>query len=112
MIILSRQVGESIVIGQPPVQWRVTVCKISGDRVRLGIDSPDRRVASDPSPVSRANSIQLSPDIAVTIVDIRGDKVRLGIEAPPTYSVHRLEIWEAIQGEGGNGGGFRPPTSD
>jgi len=36
-------------------------------------------------------------EIEVCIVDIRGDKVRLGINAPRSISVHRKEIYEAIQ---------------
>lgn len=31
------------------------------------------------------------------IVDIQGDKVRLGIEAPRAISVHREEVYQAIQ---------------
>ena len=35
----------------------------------------------------------------ITVVDIRGDKVRLGIEAPAEISVHRKEVFDAIQRE-------------
>ena len=38
--------------------------------------------------------------IVITVVDIRGDKVRLGIQAPTEISVHRQEVYEAIQREG------------
>lgn len=37
--------------------------------------------------------------VEVMIVDVRGDKVRLGITAPRSTSVHRKEIYEAIQRE-------------
>ena len=37
--------------------------------------------------------------IVITVVDIRGDKVRLGINAPPEVSVHRQEVYEAIERE-------------
>jgi len=37
--------------------------------------------------------------IEITIVDIRGEKVRLGINAPREISVHRKEVYEAIQKE-------------
>ena len=41
----------------------------------------------------------IGDDVEITIVDVRGDKVRLGINAPRTISVHRKEIYEAIQRE-------------
>ena len=44
-------------------------------------------------------SIIIGDDIEITIVDIRGDKVRLGINAPREVSVHRKEIYDAIQRE-------------
>lgn len=37
--------------------------------------------------------------VEITIVDIHGDKVRLGITAPRRISVHRKEIYDAIQKE-------------
>ncbi len=47
----------------------------------------------------RDESIVIGDNVVVTIVDVRGDKVRLGIEAPREVSVHRREIYEAIQRE-------------
>jgi len=44
-------------------------------------------------------SIIIGDDIEITIVDVRGDKVRLGITAPKEISVHRREVYEAIQKE-------------
>ena len=42
-------------------------------------------------------SIIIDDQIKITIVEIRGDKIRLGIEAPKDVSVHRREVYEAIQ---------------
>ena len=44
-------------------------------------------------------SIIIGDDVEITIVDARGDKVRLGINAPREISVHRKEVYEAIQRE-------------
>jgi carbon storage regulator len=47
----------------------------------------------------RDESIIIGDNVVVTVVDVRGDKVRLGIEAPREISVHRREVYEAIQRE-------------
>ena len=39
----------------------------------------------------------IGDNVKIEIVDVRGDKVRLGITAPKDVSVHRREVWEAIQ---------------
>ncbi|OHB59669.1 MAG: carbon storage regulator [Planctomycetes bacterium RBG_13_44_8b] len=44
-------------------------------------------------------SIMIGDDVEIVIVDVRGDKVRLGITAPKAISVHRKEIYNAIQQE-------------
>ena len=46
-------------------------------------------------------SIIIGDDVEVTIVDVRGNNVRLGITAPKNISVHRREVYEAIQREKG-----------
>jgi len=47
----------------------------------------------------RDETIMIGDDIEITVVDIRRDKVRLGIKAPSDVSVHRKEVYEAIQRE-------------
>ncbi len=44
-------------------------------------------------------SIIINDNIVVTVIEIRGDKVRLGIEAPKHVTVHRREVYEAIQNQ-------------
>ena len=56
----------------------------------------------------RDESIIIGDNIVVTIVDVRGDKVRLGIEAPREVSVHRREVYEAIQRENEQAAKIRP----
>ena len=48
---------------------------------------------------NRDEKIFIVDNITVTIVDVRGDKVRLGIEAPEKFSLHREEVYMAIQQE-------------
>ena len=47
----------------------------------------------------RNESIVIDDHIVITVVVGRGDKVRLGIEAPSDVTVHRKEVYEAIQRE-------------
>jgi len=56
----------------------------------------------------RDETVVIGDDIEVKIVDIRGDKVRLGITAPPHISVHRKEVYEAIQKENQAAASVRP----
>lgn len=47
----------------------------------------------------RDEQIMIGDNIVITLVDIRGDKVRLGIDAPRDVTIHRKEVYEAIQNE-------------
>jgi len=47
-------------------------------------------------------TIVIGNDVVITVVDIRRDKVRLGIEAPKSVSVHRQEVYDAIQRNAGS----------
>lgn len=46
-------------------------------------------------------AIVIAGHINITIVEVRGDKVRLGIEAPKDVPVHRKEVQDAIERNGG-----------
>ena len=43
--------------------------------------------------------IVIGDKITIMVIEIRGDKVRLGIDAPRDVTVHRQEVYEAIQRE-------------
>ena len=43
-------------------------------------------------------SIMIGDEIEVIVLEVRGEQVRLGIKAPRSVTVHRREIYEAIQG--------------
>ncbi len=56
----------------------------------------------------RDETIMIGDDIEITIVDIRGDKVRVGINAPRHISVHRKEVYDAIQQENRRAAKIKP----
>lgn len=56
----------------------------------------------------RDESIIIGDNVVVTVVDVRGDKVKLGIDAPQDISVHRREVYEAIQRENQQAAHLRP----
>ena len=41
--------------------------------------------------------ILIGDNITIKVVDIKGDRVQLGISAPQDITVHRREVYEAIQ---------------
>jgi len=47
----------------------------------------------------RDESIMIGDDVEITIVDIKGEQVKIGVTAPKTVSIHRKEVYEAIQQE-------------
>jgi carbon storage regulator len=68
MLVLTRRVGEEIVIGG---DIRITVVAIKGDRVRIGVSAPDfvrvdrqevheRRLVQDVAEPSHHNVVSLS----------------------------------------------------
>ncbi len=44
-------------------------------------------------------SIIIGDDVVITIVDVKGEQVKIGITAPKAVSIHRMEVYEAIQEE-------------
>lgn len=110
MLVLSRQVGEAVMIGREIV---VEVSNVDSEAISVTLVVRGRLVGGNGRgsslPVGhghvlhRNESCQLGSDISVTLVDVRlgepGRKARLGINAPPHLAVHRREVFEAIDRE-------------
>jgi carbon storage regulator len=47
----------------------------------------------------RDESIIIGDDVVITVVDIKGEQVKIGVSAPKNVSIHRKEVYEAIQQE-------------
>ena len=45
----------------------------------------------------KGESIHIGNDIEIKVIAVEGDQIKLGIVAPKNISVHRSEIFEAIQ---------------
>ena len=48
-------------------------------------------------PRKTGESVVINGDIVLTVLEIRGDKVRFQIECPEEATVHRGEVYNAIQ---------------
>jgi carbon storage regulator len=47
----------------------------------------------------KGESIVIDDQIEVTVIAVEGDTIKLGIEAPKNISIHRKEVYLAIQEE-------------
>ena len=50
-------------------------------------------------PRKTGESVVIGDDIILTVIEVRGDRVRLGVEHPKGVTVHRHEVYEAIQSQ-------------
>jgi carbon storage regulator len=62
-------------------------------------EGPQRGAAMLVLSRKKNESIIINDNITVTVIEIRGDKVRIGIEAPKDVTVHRREVYDAIQNQ-------------
>ena len=100
MLVMSRQVDESIMIGD---ELCIRIVRIRGDEVVLRADS---------IPVSNKGlgyhfdfklqcdaELEVCPDVFCSVMDLRGEKARIGISCPKDRTVHRKEVYDVIRRE-------------
>lgn len=44
-------------------------------------------------------SIMIGNDVEIRVLDLRDNQVKIGIVAPRNITVHRMEVYQAIQAE-------------
>ncbi len=101
MTLLSRKVGESLVIAGA---YLITVLQIESTKAKIRLSGTPQhgRISFDEivheQSLARGESLAAAPNISCSIILITGDKVRLGITHPPSIEVHRKEIYDKLQG--------------
>jgi carbon storage regulator len=101
MLVLSRSVGEAVVVGDD--LFFVTVAEIGSVRVVISIARRShlgRQMFSDDVTTKRValnESVSLGNGASCALLQIRGDRVRLGFVLPPDMTLHRKEVYDAIQ---------------
>ncbi|MGE5194499.1 MAG: carbon storage regulator [Deltaproteobacteria bacterium] len=89
MLVLSRKIGDCIVIGDGFV---VTVAFLAEDHAELSLTRLDGSFVR--SATVRCNEwFQVDDQIRVVVVQIEKEKARIGIDAPSDNRVHRGEFW-------------------
>jgi carbon storage regulator len=83
MLVLTRRLGESIIIGDDII---ITVLNISKDQFYLGVN------ISESLTINLQETVSIREGITVTAVKIDKGQVRLGIEAPKDITINREEV--------------------
>ena len=84
MLVLTRKLGESIIIGD---NINVTVLNISDDQIYLDVN-----IISESLTIHLQETISITDDIKITVVKIDKGQVKLGIKAPEDVTVNREEV--------------------
>ena len=112
MLVLSRNAGEAIKIGE---DITVTVLDVKGREVKIDLTHEvEIRVEGVTAPVDQATHVTLSKkvgdeinigdelvicnDITVRILGVHRNQVRLGVDAPREVIVDREEIYKRRRG--------------
>ncbi len=89
MLIIARRVGETIIIDD----WlRVTVLKIEGQTIELGLEDRSNKISLQNISVSLYQKIQISEAASIVFTGKKGKQIHLGIETLPYSKVLREEL--------------------
>jgi sRNA-binding carbon storage regulator CsrA len=88
MLVLSRNIGESMIIGD----LCVTVTGVFNKKVQLGIVNQREKSGFSTLDGKLEEVITIPENVKIKILQIRGMQVRLGIQAPPEVLVLRDKL--------------------
>ena len=111
MLVLRRQVNQSVVMGEAGRYIELTVLDVRADEV--SIDVHFLRPLQEYSPtivaatLKKGEQFDLQPGIQVHVLKIADGRATIGFIAPANCELHRREIWDAVARE--NRGTFGDP---
>jgi carbon storage regulator len=82
MLVLSRKLGEKVVIG---TGITLTIVEVHGNRVRIGIEAPDQVPILRGELAGRENLALSDPDLEAKPLDWQVETTE-----PPRHVIHRL----------------------
>jgi carbon storage regulator len=92
VLILTRRIGERILIGEKPNQKHVTVVATNAMRGSATLHASNLQHTK----LLIDQELGLSAEITVKLIDVHGKQCRLGVSAPRSVAVHREEIAQRI----------------
>jgi sRNA-binding carbon storage regulator CsrA len=90
MLILTRNIGERIIIGD----LSVTVTGVFNKKVQLGIVNQKEKSGFSTLEGKLEAVINIPGNVKIKIIQVRGRQVRLGITAPPGILILRDKLVE------------------
>ena len=97
MLILTRRIGEKIMIGDDTA---ITVLGIKRNSVLVSVGEPDQNpLPVDCYALKIGESIMIDDDVSIKILSRSRNQVSIGITAPDDVPVHRLEVYNRVKHE-------------
>jgi carbon storage regulator len=95
MLILTRRVGEALVIGD---DVKVTILSEFKGDVKASVYNK-KSCSTGVDHCEIGDFFIVNDDVVINFLSVKGNQVKVGIDAPKSISVHREEIYKKILAE-------------